>query len=325
MTSSTGIGSTLRTVLVIMSLIVGILAAVATIAGFFGTIWWGFDLMANFRWQLAWASLACAVVYALSARGIASIVFVGAVVINAFVLAPAWTGSQPAGTGEDGAAIVSLDLTDTTSTEEALRWLFDTEADVILLAGATVEQIEPLVAEGSPYQILVAPPARRTGVTIVAQQPYAVETLRTDGPAEPVYVVSVDAGNEVVSVVTAAGELATSGTGADALSARLDTVRSIVDGRTGPVMVTGNLGATVYTAGMRSLIGETGLRDATAGSGYKSTWPASDLPVIGGWIGIPIDLVLMTPDITPLEYDTGPSVGATHLPVSVTVGPAFQG
>ncbi len=325
MTSSTGIGSTIRTILVVASLGFGVFAALATIAGFFGTMWWGFDLMANLRWQLAWTSLLCAVVYALSAQGIATFVFIGAVVVNGFVLAPAWTGSQPAGTGEDGAFVVSLDLTDTTDTEQALRWLFDTDADVLLLAGTTIEKVEPLTVEGSPYQILVSPPAGRTGITIIAQRPYAVETLTTDGTAESVYVVSVAAGGDVVSVVTASGELATSGMEADALTARLDTVRSVVDNRTGPVMVMGNLGATVHASGMRSLIGETGLRDATEGSGYKSTWPASDLPVIGGWIGIPIDIVLMTPDITPLEFATGPGVGANHLPVSVTVGPAFQG
>ena len=31
----------------------------------------------------------------------------------------------------------------------------------------------------------------------------------------------------------------------------------------------------------------------------------SSFPIIGGWIGIPVDVVLMTPDVTPLELVTG--------------------
>lgn len=323
MTSSTGIGSTIRTSLIVGTLLVGGLAALATLLAFLGSLWWGFDLFANFRWQLAWVSLVCAVIYALTAQGVASLVFVAAVVVNGFVLAPAWTGSQPTGTGEDGIYVVSANLTDTDDLEEALRWLFDAEADLLIVSGATPEQVAPLTADGSPYTSLATPGAQRTGVSILATQTYAIETLRTPSFDEPVFVVTVDAGGDVMSVVTASGDLATDSLEADRLVDRLDTIRTVVDGRTGPVMVVGDLGATVHTAGLRGLIGDTALRDATEGSGYRSTWPASGLPLIGGWIGIPIDIVLMTPDITPFEFDTGPDIGADHLPVTVFVGPTL--
>jgi hypothetical protein len=43
--------------------------------------------------------------------------------------------------------------------------------------------------------------------------------------------------------------------------------------------------------------------------------------LIGGWIGLPLDLVLMSSAVTPIELETGPNIGADHLPVSVLVGP----
>lgn len=323
MTATAGIGSTLRTVLIVASLLAGGLAALATAVAFIGSAWWGFDLMANFRWQLAWISLVCAVIYALSSKGIASVIFLAAAIINALVIAPAWTGSQPAGTGEDGVEVVSLDLSETQEREDALRWVFSTDADVIIMAGVTADAVAPLLVEGSPYVGLVVPGNQRADIAIIAQQAYAVERLETEGFAEPVYVVSVDSGDKVISIATAHGAMATGSIEADQLAARLDTIRGVVDGRTGPVMVIGNLGATVHTAGMRSLIGDTALRDATAGYGYRATTPVSGGPIIGGWIGIPLDVVLMTQDITPFEFDTGPDVGATHLPVTVTVGAAL--
>jgi hypothetical protein len=322
-TSSTGIGGTIRTTLIVGSLAVGGLAAIATIVGFFGSFWWGFDLMTNFRWQIAWVSLASAVIYALSARGVASLVFVVMVLVNGFVIAPAWTGSQPAGTGEDGVRIVSLDMSDTSDLEESLRRLFDSGADLLIVSGVTSDRVEPLIAEGSPYVPLRAPAAQRTGITILGQQDFTVTSLPTGTSGEPVEVVLVPSGDDVISVVTAWGQIADSSLEADELSARLDTIRTVVDNRTGPVMVVGNLGATVYTAGMRNLIGDTALRDATEGFGYSSTWPVWDVPIIGGWVGIPIDVVLMTPDITPFEFTTGPDIAAGHLPITVIVGPSL--
>ncbi|MFV1969942.1 MAG: hypothetical protein ACC683_02930, partial [Acidimicrobiia bacterium] len=105
--------------------------------------------------------------------------------------------------------------------------------------------------------------------------------------------------------------------------ARLEAVSAAVTSTSRPVAVIGNLGATRWTSGMTTMRDTIGVRDTTEGSGYLSTWPLSDIPLIGGWIGIPVDIVLMTDEITPLELSTGPDIGAGHLPVTVVIGPAF--
>jgi hypothetical protein len=75
---------------------------------------------------------------------------------------------------------------------------------------------------------------------------------------------------------------------------------------------------------MTTLRDASDLRDATEGSGYLSTSPVYGIPIIGGWLGLPVDVVLMTDGITPLELTTGPDIGAEHLPVTVVVGPGFE-
>ena len=67
---------------------------------------------------------------------------------------------------------------------------------------------------------------------------------------------------------------------------------------------------------------DTGLRDATEGEGYISTWPVSDVPLFGGWIGIPLHLILLPGELTPLSLETGPDIGAEYLPVTVVIGPS---
>jgi endonuclease/exonuclease/phosphatase (EEP) superfamily protein YafD len=75
---------------------------------------------------------------------------------------------------------------------------------------------------------------------------------------------------------------------------------------------------------MQTMRDTVGVRDATVGSGYLATSPVVNIPLIGGWIGLPIDVVLMTDEITPLELSTGPDIGSGHLPVTVLVGPGYQ-
>ncbi len=307
-----------------MALGLGVMSAIATVASFFGGAWWGFDLAANFRWQLMWAALIAAVVYALTSRGWSTIVFLVVVVVNAFLLAPLWFGSQPAGTGEDGTTVVAVDLYGGSSDEtETLRWLFDSEADLIIAQGVTIERMAPLAVDGSPYRVLARPEFEdRSGIVVLGTQDFAVREVSTPEYAQQVIVVSVPSDGGSVDIVTAWGELATDSRKSEALQERLTVIEDIVNESSSPVAVVGNLGATRFASDMRNLLGSTDLRDATEGKGYLSTWPVTGIPLIGGWIGIPIDVVLMTPAVTPLELSTGPDIGADHLPVTVVVGPA---
>lgn len=319
--TSTGVGTGLRTSLIMIALGFGGIASIATVLAFFGATWWLFDLLANFRWQLAWVAIISAVIYALTAKGLAAIVFVVAAIVNAFVLAPAWMGSQPPGIGEDGVRIVSVDLYGGTDNEEStLRWLFDSDADIVIASGASDTRLAPLATDGSPYQILAAPPPDTTGVAVLGRGDFEVETTVVEATGEPILTIRVPAGDGTIGIVTAWGKLATNGAAAETLDARIATISSIIETRDEPLVVMGNLGTTRYAHALRSLLSTDTVRDATEGSGYLSTWPVSGLPIIGGWVGIPLDLVLMTDEMTPLELISGPDIGAGHLPMTVVVG-----
>jgi endonuclease/exonuclease/phosphatase (EEP) superfamily protein YafD len=325
-TTGTGVGAGARAVIVIATTFVGAFVTLVTALAFLGSTWWVFDFFANFRWQFMWLALACAIIYALTAKGLASVVFIAAAIVNGFVLSPLWFGSQPAGTGENGVTVVSLDMDGSTSDEErVLNWLFDTDADLIIVSGVSDARLQPLVVDGSPYQTIVAPPENSTGIAIIGKGPFTSEERRTGATDEPIYLINLPSGEDVITVVTAWAELATSADAAGAVAERTATIHEIVRTRSHPVAVIGPLGATRFTSPMRDLLSTSGLRDASEGSGYLATTPVSGIPLIGGWIGIPLDVVLMTADITPLGLESGPDVGVNHLPISVTIGPVTQG
>jgi hypothetical protein len=325
--NETGVLAGLRTALIIFLLIGGGIAAALTVAAFFGDTWWLFDVAANFRWQLFWGLIGAAILYTLVARGIASIVFLAAALVNAWLIMPLWFGTQPAATGEDGVRVVHADVyPGVDDSDFVMRWLYESDADLILVAGTTADRLRPLVADGSPYSILVSPDRPDVpGIVALGTKAWPVDVTYTEGQVEPVYRITVGANGETIDVVTTWGDLASNSKESDRLAARLEAVTVAVRAASHPVAVIGNLGATRWTQGMRTLRDATGVRDATEGSGYLSTWPVSDIPLIGGWIGIPIDIVLMTDEITPLELTTGPDIGAGHLPVTVVIGPAFKG
>jgi endonuclease/exonuclease/phosphatase (EEP) superfamily protein YafD len=137
-----------------------------------------------------------------------------------------------------------------------------------------------------------------------------------------VYRITVPSETGVVDVITALGPMATSSSTSEELTHRFTTIADAVNASDNPSVVIGNLGATKWSVVSRDLLSVTTLRDATEGSGYLSTWPTSDLPIVGRWIGIPIDVAYMDPELTPLDLVVGPNIGADHLPMTVDVSPA---
>jgi endonuclease/exonuclease/phosphatase (EEP) superfamily protein YafD len=77
-----------------------------------------------------------------------------------------------------------------------------------------------------------------------------------------------------------------------------------------PVIVAGDFNATPYSPIFRRLLKATGLRDSRTGFGWQPTWP-THVPFF--WL--PIDHILVTPDIQVHNRTTGSYIGSDHYPV----------
>ena len=71
--------------------IVGVIATLATILGFFGSTWWLFDFVANYRVHIAIVLVIIAIVYALLFSKAMALLFVGVAVINGLLVLPLYT------------------------------------------------------------------------------------------------------------------------------------------------------------------------------------------------------------------------------------------
>ncbi|MCB1247133.1 MAG: hypothetical protein KDB69_07705 [Acidimicrobiia bacterium] len=321
--NDTGTVAGIRLFLVVVSMIFGGLAALASIASLFGSTWWLFDYFANLRWYFLWILVAAAVIYSLTAGGWMLLVFIATAALNAYFIVPLWLGSQPESTGEAGFTVVSVDVDGGFSDrDEAFDWFTTVDADLLILANASSVVSTAVVGDEESDWIVLREPEieNTTGFVILAKQEWDIAEMPTGNGSDSVLRITVGT-DETYQIVTAAGTTATSASGAKRLEDRIDTIRSITDQSSDPVTVIGNLGATMWAHPLVGLVADTDLRDATKGSGYHATSIAWNLPLVGGWIGLPLDVVMMTSDITPIDFGTGPDIGTSHLPVTVTIGP----
>lgn len=83
-----------------------------------------------------------------------------------------------------------------------------------------------------------------------------------------------------------------------------------INEQTLPVIAAGDLNSTPLTPMFQKLLKISGLRDSRAGFGWQPSWP-TNFPLF--WI--PIDHILVSPEVHVHKRFTGSSIGSDHYPV----------
>jgi len=79
-----------------------------------------------------------------------------------------------------------------------------------------------------------------------------------------------------------------------------------------PRVVLGDLNTTSSSPVFGDFMDRTGLADSRLGFGWQPTWPAGSRV-----LRIPIDHVLVEPELVVVDREVGPDIGSDHLPVRV--------
>jgi endonuclease/exonuclease/phosphatase (EEP) superfamily protein YafD len=111
--------------------------------------------------------------------------------------------------------------------------------------------------------------------------------------------------------------------GAGAAQERIDDFTAINAGvhrMTGPVIIVGNLEASRWSHAFGALA--DGLTNSENGFGYAATYPSVDWPMVGEYVGIPVDHALHQGPITVTNRRVGPPLGPNHRPIVVDLSPA---
>jgi endonuclease/exonuclease/phosphatase (EEP) superfamily protein YafD len=286
-----------------------------TLAGFAGTLAWYCDLASYFRVQyaliLGLTALAAALLRRVRTAGLALTL----AVTNLAVVAPAWNGAERSQTEALELTILLLNLdagNDDLATVAEL--LGERRPDLFAAVELTPAWARGLETSLAPYRSrLLAPRSSRWGLGLYARRELSdTAVLLPAGQRYPVLVATVEGASEPIRLALLHPAVpSTSGLAARHerfLSLAGASIRAAKSG-----IVLGDLNTTPWSAGYRELLEEAGLEDTREGYGLQTTWP-SFLPAA---LRIPVDHVLVTPDLAAADRQVGPEVGSDHLPVWV--------
>lgn len=314
----TGTGRKLSSALVFT---IGIAATLGTIAGFFGSTWWGFDRLADLRLPFLVVLLVTAVVYGFVFRRSLSALFLLAAVANAVLLAPMWLSAQEPVASSDSIRVVSLDTGGSSENRRAIiDWINQEEADVALLHRTSGDWATTLDDSDAPYRIITAPVASdATGTPIILVRHNATASPLPPAPGADFAVRLVNETTTVTLIGISARSPNSTSTGSDRVE-RFAAVNEAVLAMEGPVVAVGNFEASRWSHAFKVLA--EGMTNSEDGFGYAATWPPYDWPIVGDYTGLPIDHAVYVGAITVPYRRVGPDLGPSHRPLLFDVSPS---
>ncbi|MCA9569498.1 MAG: endonuclease/exonuclease/phosphatase family protein, partial [Myxococcales bacterium] len=192
----------------------------------------------------------------------------------------------------------------------ALRaWVDGTGADVVVLVEVTPGLVHAL--EGAyPHAVVVPHDDDEFGVGVWSRFPLGqVVEERPHGYVSTVQLtVDADGAPLRLGVLHAPPPLSPG-----LVSERADVLAGVAGGlraHGGPSVLLGDLNLTPWSPHLRHLRVVARLEDGAAGFGPAPTWPA-----FAGPLGIPIDHVLVSPEVAVLGYTTATAPGSDHRAV----------
>ena len=289
-----------------------------TAASFVGRLHWLCDLTTHFRAQYFAAALfltfGCAALR--SYRWAAAAITLA--LINLAYLVPFYTSPDDGAPPPAEAArlkIVSLNVyAGSSAYVDVIAYLREAKADFIVLTEFTPDWlagIQPL-AEEYPERHFEA----RTdafGIALLSKRPLRdvrIEALESDTPyvratcdvdGRPVTLLGVHPPPPMGSVPSRRRN--------QALTALAGHVHEV----NGATIVVGDFNATSWSPHFSDLLTETRLRDSRLGRGLQPSWSLTHPAPLH----IPIDHILVSPEVYIFERRTGPKVGSDHRPVEL--------
>lgn len=300
----------------------GTLACIATLAGFLGLLWWGFELATHFRVQYAVALGLGAVTLLVWRRARWAVIFAVFALLNAALLAPRFSTVAEAQPGGDGPVLRALLANVNSANRDYPRihaTIVDRDPDFVVLLEVTPWLIDRLTDLASRYPYRAAEPREDNfGIALLSRRPFLrADVVRLGAPGLP-SIIAEFADDRRRFILLGTHPLPP--VGAAQARDRNDQLAQLAEfarRARQPVLLLGDLNISPWSPYFERLLADSGLRDS--GRGILPSWPV-------GWppLWIPIDHALFSAGIRIRHRETGSDLGSDHYPIIVdfqVVGP----
>lgn len=270
-----------------------------------GTIPWLVDLASHWQWLYAAMLIpACVILMLDRARWGLVLLAIPLPLVTASESAPA--AAREAGMATLSVASVNVHL-DNRDVAPLVRWLAEASPDVVVLHEVSPEYARQLETYGGYLYRQLAPANDPFGIAILSRLPLTGAKINTDMDGIRHMSALLNWNGQPVTLITWHPMPPLSPRYHQSRNTRLRAIAEAVRRDSHPAVLAGDLNATPWSNAFHG-IDQMGLRRVT---GLLPTWPAAGL----GWMGIPIDHILVSAQWRVVEVSRGPDLGSDHLPV----------
>ncbi|HRD65635.1 MAG TPA: endonuclease/exonuclease/phosphatase family protein [Candidatus Competibacter sp.] len=295
----------------------GTMVCIATLAGFAGQLWWGFELASHFRVQYAVALGFGALILPVWRRVRWAVTFAAFALLNAILLAPrfpSWTEAQASGDGPVFRALLANVNSANRDHERIRDAILAHQPDFVVLLETTPWLLDRLtdLTDRYPYRT-VAPREDNFGIAFFSRRPFSRADIAQFGAAGLPSIIAEFAIDRHRLIVLGTHPLPPVGAGpARERNDQLAQLAAFARQTPLPLLLLGDLNTSPWSPYFEKLLADSGLRDSGGGRGILPSWPV-------GWppLWIPIDHALFSEGIRIRRVVVGPDLGSDHYPVIV--------
>lgn len=294
--------------------VLGIGLAIATFLGFFGRLFWLFDLFAHFRVQYMQICLILIGIALWQRRNKRAVALILLACLNyAFVL-PLYFGKPAPATEKPIRAMLMNLNAGNGNTEQVLEAIRNADPDILLLEEVTPKWAHELAVLETNFPYRVAEPQEGCfGIMLLGKVPLERGKVVEIGDAG-VPSITADAylPQGTISIIATHPLPPINADYSRHRNHQLAALPDLVKTQGHPVLLMGDLNTSPWSPFFSKLIRETELENSMKGFGFQPSWPAN-IP----FLRIPLDHMLHSPEIKIRNRMVGGNVGSDHFPVMV--------
>jgi len=292
------------------------IACLCSMVGFWGRIWWPFELASHFRVQYIFFLLASGIIFLLGRRKRGATLSGVFAIINVSLIVPLYFGGSVAFGSNQTLRALLINVNQSNRAHKELRkFIRSVEPDFMVLVEINQAWTNVLQQMQVDYPFSRNLPARegRSGIALLSRIPLANGEVGYFGEAQlPSVVARLEISGQPLTVIGAHALAPVGRIRSEYRNQHLATLARIVSSQKDSVIVLADLNTTSWSPFFRDLLHKTGLRDSRTGFGVQSSWPTGFPPL---WIAI--DHCLVSSGVVVHNRRIGPHIGSDHYPVVV--------
>jgi len=286
---------------------------VTTLMGFFGRYWWFLDWFSHFRVQFFFLSCVLCLIYFIGKHRWMTAVMGVFLLLNFSLIFPLYIfPPHVQSEGQVYRILLANVFTENPNHGALSNLIAESDPDFVMLIEVNQTWLGDLNLTGLGYAHVISDPREDNfGIALFSRYPFESSEIKPFGHFDlPSIVAQVTLDHQPVIIVLSHPVPPKSEGLTLHRNSHIHDLMTFVAEQDEIIMAAGDFNATSWSPFFKDWLQIAHLRDSRLGFGVQPTWPARSW-----WLRVPIDHILVSPEITVHFRAVGPDIGSDHFPV----------